>query len=508
MSPTTGADSKPRRSLWRRRWFWGVVAAVVAIWVLIGPWPVRRGHFHNTPYELATLARLQSLPLSFPEGPLRAGVASVVITPPLGEPLGGYSARDPMSSEGVLDFLHAKAITLSNGARTITVLGGDILLILPDLRSRILANLGLSPEDVYFTATHTHSGPGGFGPGRIEQISLGSYDERISDRLAGQFAEAVRVSRKDLRPVSVCLVRAEPDPPLVANRVLEGAPVDNTLSCVCLCDAEGAIVAGLVSYSAHPTCFGRRNRQISGDYPGAAQTAMEEQLGGTWLFAAGAVGSMKLVTTQPRGERRRDQFAPRLANCAIRAVRQHLTSTAPRVVGASTSLGSAILAIDLPPTQARLAKSLVLSPAVTALLLDRNSYIHVLAIDDLILLGLPCDYSGELARVFAERSGGESPESGANTPYRVLTTSFNGNYIGYLLPRDRYDLDHYEARTMSLYGPWCGEYLQEVSVRLVDRVERALLAAKPEPAANALAGPPKEVESGGRQAAPPPSVTP
>ena len=43
----------------------------------------------------------------------------------------------------------------------------------------------------------------------------------------------------------------------------------------------------------------------------------------------------------------------------------------------------------------------------------------------------------------------------------AVVTSFNGGYVGYVLPR-RYDHhDSYESRRMSFFGPQMGELLEE-----------------------------------------------
>ena len=42
---------------------------------------------------------------------------------------------------------------------------------------------------------------------------------------------------------------------------------------------------------------------------------------------------------------------------------------------------------------------------------------------------------------------------------QVMVSSFNGGYIGYVTPRQYYDIDHYETQLMNWYGPGTGEYL-------------------------------------------------
>jgi hypothetical protein len=74
----------------------------------------------------------------------------------------------------------------------------------------------------------------------------------------------------------------------------------------------------------------------------------------------------------------------------------------------------------------------------------------------------PGDYSTELA--------GHLRQELADEGLFHVSTSFNGDYIGYLLPAEHYDSGHYETRTMGVFGRWCGQYITEVSRRILRRI--------------------------------------
>jgi neutral ceramidase len=60
-------------------------------------------------------------------------------------------------------------------------------------------------------------------------------------------------------------------------------------------------------------------------------------------------------------------------------------------------------------------------------------------------LSTPCDYSAELAldlKAVALARGVDA-----------VVTSFNGDYIGYVIPERHYHRDGYEPRVMNFYGP-------------------------------------------------------
>jgi hypothetical protein len=52
----------------------------------------------------------------------------------------------------------------------------------------------------------------------------------------------------------------------------------------------------------------------------------------------------------------------------------------------------------------------------------------------------------------------------------LMVTSFNGSYIGYIIPDQHYDLPHQEARELNWFGPYTGSYVTEMMNRLLDLI--------------------------------------
>jgi hypothetical protein len=223
--------------------------------------------------------------------------------------------------------------------------------------------------------------------------------------------------------------------------------------------AGGQRLATVVVASPHPTCLGPEDRMVSADYPGVVQRKVEAESKGLCMFLAGAVGSMGPAEEKPGGPLRAEDVGHEVFK------RTKLPeSSAGRFTG-SAALSARLLEVDLPPQQYMLTQNLRLSPFAASYLHGRETYVHVLRLNDLVFLGMPCDYSGELAA--------ELEKALAGTPLVPVVTGFNGDYIGYVLPQRRYAMRRYETRDMSLFGPWCGEYLNDVSRRLVKRCSAA-----------------------------------
>ena len=110
----------------------------------------------------------------------------------------------------------------------------------------------------------------------------------------------------------------------------------------------------------------------------------------------------------------------------------------------------------MPPLTTRLTDGLRLRPWVAARLLPVHgrSFIQVFRLQNTVWISTPCDFSGELALNIKDwlRPRG----------YKAVITSFNGDYIGYVIPSRYYHLNGYEPREMSFFGPNVPDYFDEL----------------------------------------------
>jgi hypothetical protein len=114
------------------------------------------------------------------------------------------------------------------------------------------------------------------------------------------------------------------------------------------------------------------------------------------------------------------------------------------------------LEVSLPPLHARITDGLRFRPWVARRLLPvtPRSFIQAFRVADSIWISTPADFSGEMAANLKDylRARG----------YAGVITSFNGDYLGYIIPA-RYDhLDGYEPRLMSFFGPNTPDYFDDL----------------------------------------------
>jgi neutral ceramidase len=148
-------------------------------------------------------------------------------------------------------------------------------------------------DNVIISATHTHSGPGGYWQSRTTTgLDGGLYPEHF-DAIASGITESIVKAHKDLQPgnifintgrvnnagVNRSVVAYLQNPPEERARYKEDT--DTTMTLLKFVDDSGEI--GMINwYALHPTAMNFYNRLISGDHKGYASLHMEQQRGTTY----------------------------------------------------------------------------------------------------------------------------------------------------------------------------------------------------------------------------------
>jgi neutral ceramidase len=114
----------------------------------------------------APIAVLIALALAAPAqgAGLRAGVGRADITPKTGYYLGGWTRADRVS-KGQHTRLHASALVLERDGRKVALVAVDLFAAPAGLVKHVAdrnRDRGFSEQNVLVSASHTHSGPGGY----------------------------------------------------------------------------------------------------------------------------------------------------------------------------------------------------------------------------------------------------------------------------------------------------------------------------------------------------------
>lgn len=423
--------------------------------------PVDRQPYREAKYFKTTLDRLteyekKQAPSS--KSKLFVGAGKAGITPHVGIPLAGFGARKGAPSIGVHDSLFVRVIALKSGEKMVCLIGFDALLLHPPIARAFEDSAGkrfhLLPEQILYTATHTHSGPGGWGQGFVEEQFAGPPDEHIAGFLIDSSLVATDRALKNMQAASYSTgVISAPD--YVRNRLVgDKGKTDPELVYLAL-QGKDKPIAILATYSAHATVLSDRNMFMSGDYPGYLERRLEQQTGATAILAAAGLGSQS-----NRGTGNGFDKARNIGEALADSILAHLK---PDVFQPQAALSYLRFPIDMHNLQIRISDGLRLAPWLAKKVLRTyDSYMQTVAVDSFLIIGSPGEFSGELALVVKEHA----KEKGLT----ATVTSFNGCYLGYVTPSEYYHLSTYETRLMSFFGPYTGDYFVEIMNRLVDSI--------------------------------------
>ncbi|HWW01466.1 MAG TPA: neutral/alkaline non-lysosomal ceramidase N-terminal domain-containing protein [Candidatus Acidoferrum sp.] len=454
-----------RTVLWSLRILGGSLV-VLGIGVVVCFEGVDYRPYMHEPYYAETAARLHGELATnrTVHGELSAGFGRALLSPTVDAaqdeplkgqfrslPLAGYGNRHGRPARGVHDDLYVKAVALRVEDRLGVMVAADALIVPAEVTEeamrRLAKELKLSREQIYLSATHTHSSVGGWGEGKVAEAFAGGYRPGIRTWFADRIVTAVRDATADLKPAEFGRGRFKAAE-FVRNRLVgEKGRVDPEFSFVVLKQKAGT-TAVLGSYAAHATVLSGDMMEFSADYPGCWERAMEQATSGMALFLAGGVGSSSQVPGA-------DGFAgaERMGQALAAALLEQLPHTA-----LTNRLDFGLLGLDvsLPPLNVRVTDGVRLRPWLASDLLSvrKTCLIQAFRLGDSLWVSTPCDFSAELALEIKD----SLKAIGAST----VVTSFNGDYIGYVIPLRYYHLNGYEPRLMSFFGPNVPDYFEEM----------------------------------------------
>ncbi|MFN8349321.1 MAG: neutral/alkaline non-lysosomal ceramidase N-terminal domain-containing protein [Spirosomataceae bacterium] len=388
---------------------------------------------------------------------INVGWAKVNFTPPSPTPTAGYGVRRGALYTSVHDSIYVRAIVIDNGTTKAAIVAADLLIMPPAVTEQLRTKLnvtGIPFEQVYFGATHSHNSMGGWSGGIVGELFGGEFNPKNVTWIADAIVKAVQQAQKEMKPASIGYHEVA-DTARIRNRLIKGGPVDPYVRTVQFVRNDGK-KALLCSYAAHSTITSSDNIVLSRDYPGVLVDSLEKGEADFAVFMSGAVGSM---TPHIEGATDFIQAAAE-ADSLESDVQKQLPGMQPFV---NPSFQMLTLPLPLREPNPRISLHWRLRPWVFHKAFgDFPNYVKVLRIGNLLMVGFPCDFSGELVAdmsAYAEKKG-----------LKLMVTSFNGGYIGYITPDKYYSKDSYETLTMNWFGPYNGAYFQEIARDIIDKM--------------------------------------
>lgn len=235
---------------------------------------------------------------------LQAGAGRVVITPPIGIRMMGYTVQECVS-ESIEQELTATALALADEATKVVLIACDILFIqsphVDRIRERVGAAIDIPADHVLINASHTHLGP--MIPGwqadtpcqeELQQRYLATLEESLvgvatmADRQlqparigAATGRAEIGINRRERLPDGSILIGDNPD-----------GPVDHDVGVIRIDDLSGKPICTVMTAAAHTIVLGPKTPHLSPDYVGPAREIVERATGALSLFFQGAAGNV------------------------------------------------------------------------------------------------------------------------------------------------------------------------------------------------------------------------
>lgn len=443
------------------------MALIAGLFAVVCLKPLDHTPYQQTDFYRKEMSLVDSLfRTDFPQeqdSVLHVGWSRINLLPDFTTPIAIDAKRGGKHFDGVHDSIYIRAFVFKQGDKKVALVSADLLIIPPSVTryfDTILSKEGFDTRNIFFTATHTHTSLGGWYPSVVGEIFAGKFDERVPMHIAATVAKAIVEASSKTSAAKIGYANF-PCSKLVFNRLLKQmahlpeslGKVDSMLRVVKIEKANGQ-QAAILTFSAHNTVYHENLMQLSGDWSGKlmAKLGAEEDIHFN-SFSAGAVGSHGPFEFSKNQEQEAEYMADGIATI----VRDNFKHISTRNI---SSMRMVHLPLYLREPNLRVTDNLVVRPWLFNKLFGKEkSFVNFFQLGNILFVGMPCDYSGELTAEI---------DSVAQLKNRqVIVTSFNGGYIGYITDARWYHLNTYETRTMGWFGEHNGDYLNEIVMRVL-----------------------------------------
>ena len=252
---------------------------------------------------------------------LRVGASRTDITVfEPGMPMLGWAIQENVS-EGVHTPLEARAFVFHDvdADRRVAFVCADLSMITDSLRLGVLERLevrvpelGIGTSELLLTATHTHSGPGGYGHHLFYNLPNPGFSPRVLRTLIDRIVDGIVEAAAAARParLRISTTRVPEAEPIAFNRSLAAynrnpevrtvrweqrrTAVDRNMTVLRIDDADGAPIGLIDWFPLHGTSVHADNTLLHPDNKGIAARLTEAELGpgSVAAFAQSAAGDV------------------------------------------------------------------------------------------------------------------------------------------------------------------------------------------------------------------------
>ena len=407
----------------------------------------------------------------------RASVVKIDITPDNSQPLIGYQDR---KSTGVHDHIYHRIVALDDGTTQFFLVSTEMCDLSPTeydhVAAQIKSQLGISPMNLWWTTTHTHSAPE-IGNSGLDKTFLGErYQNEVetgyTTSVEQKLIQGIREAREKLSPARLGvgwgfsqanINRRAKDIDGKADIGMDpDGPVDRRIGLLRIESEDGKPIALIANYPIHGTVLGERNLEISGDAPGIVSEYVEQKIGAPLVFINGAAGNLAPIYSEYPNPQHLGQFRVLLGDKILDANRKISTTTN------EVNLSSGSLTVETPRKPGMSWPSdfgKYTRKTNTGVNLVRIPIRFLKINEDIAIWSTPLELFCEISNEIRDRSP---------FPYTFYYGYSNG-WLGYLLTESEYKCGGYEVNV----SPYTPEAARDLTEAVVTYLQGEMQSHKP-----------------------------
>ena len=452
-------DRKQKKSWYKKKW------VLIPVILLLGVFffaieSVDETSFVDQDFHVQSIANIDSAfnANKSTTGKILAGWSKSNITPQKPVRIVGYGIQD--NFEIVHDSVYVRSFVFNQEGINYLMLSYDLLFIHPNLKHRLEARLeeeNIHFDGIYYSATHSHNSFGGWGYNKlVDDLVVAGEDEEILNYVIKKTINSIKESKRTMAEVKIGYGKYDFQE-YIRNRIKWHGPIDPWLHVVKLVRNDKTDSAIVTVFSAHATCLFTKmdDNILSGDYPGNLSLTFEKGYGVS-MFCAGGIASFSPVYTHSNIEGLMD-YAGRMHKSLVDSIQSIQVNSVSVLRFVETE-------IQLPTPTFRVSENIRLKTYLfNAIMGEVNAHIKYFQVGNVSFLGMPGEISGEIYQ--------QELLKASNKNKQLIVTSLNGDYIGYVVPREYYHTETCrEVREMNWFGPQSGEYFDSLINRVIEKL--------------------------------------
>lgn len=208
-------------------------------------------------------------------------------------------AEVAQTTQGIYMRLWSRAFIFGDESSRVVYVSADLCMIYQAVKMAVIEKVGKDPElrdfyndkNILLSATHTHSGPGGYSHHFLYNVTTKGFIPQNFDAIVEGIYQSIRRAHHNLEPGRIFMARGKVEGygfnrakrPYALNPAAErekyGSDLDDEMTLLKFTDLDGKNI-GMVNWlGVHPTSVGPANRLIGGDHKGLAAYWFERDHG-------------------------------------------------------------------------------------------------------------------------------------------------------------------------------------------------------------------------------------